>query len=236
MSQPAVSAAAADPEPRAAALPAQRAATRPAPEAGGARLPEAGGARSPGAGGARLPGAGAARLPGAGGAPAHVALVGGRVAVIRRAVRADIAGVRSLHLACGPETLRDRYLGAPPGLSDADLIGLVDPPGGCALIACAGGEVIGLAQAFGGPPVAEIAVLVRDDHQQRGLGTMLARRAVGAAAALGCRDMVAYGVAGSSRLSRLLGRLELRSQLRCEGPMITLRAPISGAAHLRIVH
>jgi GNAT superfamily N-acetyltransferase len=171
-----------------------------------------------------------------GGAPAHVALVGGRVAVIRRATRADIVGARGLHLKCGPETLRDRYLGAPPGLADADLAGLVDPPGGCALVACAGTEVIGLAQVFGGPPVAEIAVLVRDDHQQRGLGTMLARRAVDAAAALGCRDMVAYGVAGSPRLSRLLGRLELRSQLRCEGPMMTLRAPISGGARLRIVH
>jgi GNAT superfamily N-acetyltransferase len=168
--------------------------------------------------------------------PTHVALVGGRVAVIRRASRADVAGVRGLHLGCGTETLRDRYLGGPPGLSDADLAGLVDPPGGCALIACAGADVIGLAQVFGGPPVAEIAVLVRDDHQRRGLGTMLARRAVDAAAALGCRDMVAYGVAGSSRLSRLLGRLELRSQLRCEGPMVTLRAPISAAARPRIVH
>jgi GNAT superfamily N-acetyltransferase len=162
--------------------------------------------------------------------PAHVALVGGRVAVIRRATAADVPGVRGLHLACGADTLRDRYLGTPPALTDADLAALIDPPGGLALIACAGrpdGDVLGLAQVFQGPPVAEIAVLVRDDHQQRGLGTMLARRAVEAAAALGCRDMVAYGIAGSSRLSRLLGRLELRSQLRCEGPMMTLRAPIT---------
>jgi GNAT superfamily N-acetyltransferase len=177
--------------------------------------------------------------------PAHVALVGGRVAVIRRAGRPDLPGIRGLHLACGPETLRDRYLGSPPALTDAALLALAEPAGGCALIACAGrspGEVIGLAQVFHGPPVAEIAVLVRDDHQQRGLGTMLARRAVEAAAAMGCRDMVAYGVAGSSRLSRLLGRLELRSQLRCEGPTMTLRAPLGTArrAHvhpnLHVVH
>jgi GNAT superfamily N-acetyltransferase len=174
--------------------------------------------------------------------PAHVALVGGRVAVIRRATRADLSGVRGLHLACGADTLRDRYLGSPPDLTDADLAGLIDPPRGVALVACAGrpdGDVLGLAQVFGGPPVAEIAVLVRDDHQQRGLGTMLARRAVDAAASLGCRDMVAYGVAGSSRLARLLGRLELRSQLRAEGPMITLRAPIAripDQRNLRIVH
>jgi GNAT superfamily N-acetyltransferase len=175
-----------------------------------------------------------------------VALVGGRVAVIRRATRADLVGVRGLHLACSAETLRERYLGAPPGLADKDLFGLIDPPEGCALVACAGrasGEILGLAQVFGGPPVAEIAVLVRDDHQQRGLGTMLARQAVDMAAALGCRDMVAYGMAGSSRLSRLLGRLELRSQLRCEGPMMTLRAPIASSMrpvplppNLRIVH
>jgi GNAT superfamily N-acetyltransferase len=175
----------------------------------------------------------------------HVALVGGRVAVVRRANRTDIDGVRRMHFACSSDTLRDRYLGSPPILSGAEWPELLDPPGGCALVACAGrgdGEVLGLAQVFGRRPVAEIAVIVRDDHQRRGLGTILARRAIDAAMALAYDDMVAYGVAGNAGISRLVRRLELRSQVRCVGSIVTVRAPLGAAAtamsgaELAIVH
>lgn len=159
----------------------------------------------------------------------HVALVGGRVAVVRLAGDADADRVRALHLACEPRTLRDRYLGSPPRLTASALAVLLTPPGGCTLVACArraDGELLGMAQVAGGQPVAEIAVLVRDDHQDRGLGTILARRAMDAAILLGYREMVAYGGAGNTGLARLLIRLGLRKHARFDGSMLTVRAPL----------
>ncbi len=163
----------------------------------------------------------------------HVALVGGRVAVIRLAQPADADRVRALHEACAPQTLRDRYLGAPPRLTVAELATLTSPPGGCALVACAGradGELLGMAQVAGGLPVAEIAVLVRDDHQGRGLGTILARRAMDAAIDLNYQEMVAFGSASNGGLCRLLVRLGLRSFARYDGSMLMLRAPLTASA------
>lgn len=162
---------------------------------------------------------------------AHVALVGGQVAVVRPAEPSDFDRVRAMHEACSAQSLRDRYLGSPPRLTDAALVSLLQPPGGYALVACAGrasGEIIGMAQAAGGLPVAEVAVLVRDDHQGHGLGTILARRAMDGAAELGYREMVVYGAAGNTALARLLIRLGIRSYARYDGSMLVVRAPLSG--------
>jgi GNAT superfamily N-acetyltransferase len=167
--------------------------------------------------------------------PTHAALVGGRVAVIRVAEPGDADRVAALHEACQPRTLRDRYLGAPPRLTDAVLSTLLHPPGGCALVACAGradGELLGMAQIAGGLPVAEVAVMVRDDHQGRGLGTILARRAMDAAMALGYHEMMVFGAAGNSALVRLLIRLGLRQHARYDGAMLTARVPLTPASVL----
>jgi GNAT superfamily N-acetyltransferase len=159
----------------------------------------------------------------------HVALVGGRIAVVRAATAADVGTVGLLHDACSPATLRHRYLGSAPRLSPQALTSLVTPPGGLALVACAGGpdgEPLGMAQVAGGQPVAEIAVLVRDDHQGRGLGTILARDAIEAARLLGYRELVVFGAAGNTALSRLLIRLGLRRYAQFDGAVMTVRAPL----------
>jgi GNAT superfamily N-acetyltransferase len=163
------------------------------------------------------------------GGPTHVALIGGRVAVIRAARLTDAAGVRALHLACSPATLRDRYAGAPPRLTASDVTALLHPTNGCTLVACAGradGEVLGVAQVIGGPPVAELAILVRDDAQGRGLGTILGGKAVDAALARGCSELIAYGSAANPRPMRLLRRLGLRAHARYDGATVTLRASL----------
>lgn len=170
--------------------------------------------------------------------PAHVALVGGRVAVIRAARLSDTAGIRALHLACTPDTLRNRYVGAPPRLTAASVSALLRPVNGCTLVACAGrgdGELLGVAQVIGGPPVAELAVLVRDDAQSRGLGTILGGKAVDAALASGCSEMVAYGVSGSTQVTRLLRRLGLRGHTRYDGATFAVSAALQPepAAELR---
>lgn len=161
--------------------------------------------------------------------PAHAALIGGCVSVIRVAQRSDADRIRRLHDACSTESLRGRYLGAPPRLTDSTVNALLDPPGGCALIACAArpdGEPLAMAQVGGGLPAADIAVLVRDDYQGRGLGTILASRAMSAALELGYPELVVYGASGNVGLSRLLIRLGLRAYARYDGSMLVVRAPL----------
>jgi GNAT superfamily N-acetyltransferase len=166
----------------------------------------------------------------------HIALVGGRVAVLRPAVPTDADRVRALHRACGQRTLRDRYLGSPPKLTAATLTTLLTPPGGCGLLACGGGpdgEPLGLAQIGGARPTAEIAVLVRDDQQGRGLGTILARRAVEVAAALGYAELAVFGAADNTGLVRLLIRLELHTHARRDGRFLSVRAPLGRPGRAR---
>lgn len=166
-------------------------------------------------------------------ATSHVALVGGQVAVVRVAEPADADRVRALHEACDPRTLRDRYLGPPPRLTGLALDTLLAPPGGCTLLACAhraDGEVLGMAQVAGGLPVAEVAVLVRDDQQGHGLGTILARRAIDAATAIGYQEMVVFGQSGNTGLARLLIRLGLRQYGRYDGSMLVARVPLGERA------
>jgi len=161
--------------------------------------------------------------------PVYVALSQGRVVLLRVAAPDDAAAVAELHGRCGPRTLHDRYLGPAPRLTQGTLAALLSPPGGCALVAeTARGEVVAVAQvsARGAAPVADLAVLVRDDHQRLGLGTALLRHAAGVAASLGYQELVASGSADNPRLVRLLLTLGLGPYARVADGLLTVRAPL----------
>lgn len=164
--------------------------------------------------------------------PAYVALPQGRVVVVRPAEPADTAAVAVLHSRCGPRTLHDRYLGPPPRLTSTILRDLVSPPGGCALAAVTkAGDVVGLLQlaADGDGSAADLAVLVRDDYQHVGLGSLLCRHGVRTAVSLGFTELTACGLAGNDWLVRMLRRLALTPYVKRSDGFVHLRVPLDMA-------
>jgi GNAT superfamily N-acetyltransferase len=164
--------------------------------------------------------------------PAYVALPNGRVVVIRPSEPADAAAVAVLHSRCGPRSLHDRYLSPPPRMTSALLRSLVSPTGGCALVAVTrSGDIVGMTQVAAGDEVgdADIALLVRDDHQHAGLGSLLARHSIRTAVSLGFTDLTATGLSTNARLVRMLGHLGLARYLRASDGFVHLRVPLAQA-------
>jgi acetyl coenzyme A synthetase (ADP forming)-like protein len=85
--------------------------------------------------------------------------------------------VEALHARLSPESVRMRYFGAHPQLSEDEMARLVEQegPDHLALVAERGGQVIGVAQydRIPGSDVGEVAFVVDDDHQGLGIGTLL---------------------------------------------------------------
>jgi ribosomal protein S18 acetylase RimI-like enzyme len=164
--------------------------------------------------------------------PAYVALPKGRVVVVRPAEPSDTAAVAVLHSRCGPRTLHDRYLSPPPRVTSTTLRALVAPPGGCALAAVTkAGDIVGLIQVAGSeePGTADLALIVRDDYQRVGLGSLLARHGIRTAMAMGFTELTSCGTARNVRLVRMLGRLGLGPYLRTADGYVHLRVPVAAA-------
>jgi GNAT superfamily N-acetyltransferase len=157
---------------------------------------------------------------------AHAALRGGAVVAIRPALPRDADAVADLHRRTTPASLRDRYLGAtPPGLCEpAQCLEAV--PGSCTLVAFSGFRLVGVAQVTGHVPVADIGVLVREDHRKRGLGAILTRHALHVACELGHQEAVAFGGPENRALRAMLHRLGLESRTRYTGDLLVTRIPL----------
>lgn len=157
---------------------------------------------------------------------AHAALVGGAVVAIRPARPRDATAIADLHQRSTPGSLRDRYLGMPPpALNDPDEC-LAAVPGSCTLVAFSGFRLVGVAQVTGHVPVADIGVLVREDHRRRGLGAILTRHALHVAYVLDHREAVAFGGPENQALRAMLRRLGLEGRTRYTGDLLVIRVPL----------
>lgn len=90
----------------------------------------------------------------------------------------DLEAARALHRRCSARTLAARYFG-PPARADDYLPHLLAPRHGHTLAARArgGGALAGLGHLlWDGPEEAEVALLVADGWQRRGVGSALLRR------------------------------------------------------------
>jgi acetyl coenzyme A synthetase (ADP forming)-like protein len=106
-----------------------------------------------------------------------VILTDGSTARIRPISPDDIPGVKALHGRLSTDTVRLRYFGAHPHLSDPELLALVEKEGfdHLALVAESTGQLVGMAQydRIIASAVAEVAFVVDDAHQGLGIGTLL---------------------------------------------------------------
>ena len=130
----------------------------------------------------------------------------GTILTLRLASQADAAAVARMHRRCSLDTIFRRYLTAMPQLSPTLQLRLLDLR--LTLVALSGEEVVGmahLADAAGQP--TELAVLVEDAWQRRGVGRALAEAVLDVAEAEGEIALTAYTLPSSVGVHTLLRRL-----------------------------
>ncbi|WP_433238699.1 N-acetyltransferase family protein [Streptosporangium sp. CA-135522] len=114
--------------------------------------------------------------------------------------------VRDLHDRCSPEARRFRYFTSMPMLPPRVFDRLCDRTRGHSLVAGHDGQVVALANLMftPDPGIAEMAFLVEDRWQGRGLGAALARMVVAEARDLGFAEVRATLLSDNARMRRLL--------------------------------
>ena len=164
---------------------------------------------------------------------ATVQLSDGSEVMLRLATAADTPLVAALHARCSPQTRALRALSTRPGLSPAVLHHLVGGDGSTGVLAVTpdGGAAVGLANLVStSATTAEIALLVEDAWQGRGVGTALARKLAELARAQRRTELVAVSEAGNHALTRVLRRAGLRPRGRLEAGALHIRAPLQSQA------
>ena len=90
----------------------------------------------------------------------------------------DAAGLVALHSRLSPQTVYFRFFAPYPRLSDRDVerFSTVDYRDRVALVATIGDAIIGVVRYDRvAPQEAEVAFVIEDEHQGRGLGTIFSR-------------------------------------------------------------
>ena len=148
--------------------------------------------------------------------------------LIRSALADDLDGVRGLHEHASAASLTRRYLGGVTVPSDAKLRRLLEQTGGLTLLALdAEEEVVAMASLLAEGDLAEVALLVADDWQRRGIGTALLRRLLAHAERSGCAAVVAHTGADNVAMLRTLRRFGSGSFDR-DGALVSVTLPVAG--------
>ncbi|KIR65764.1 GNAT family N-acetyltransferase [Micromonospora haikouensis] len=159
----------------------------------------------------------------------------GAEAVVRPATAGDLTGVLELHGACSAGTLHRRYLGGAALPAPARLGRLLEPAQGLTLVATATGSggaaepVVAMANLLVEGDEAEVALLVRDDWQRRGVGTALLRRLVRHAERAGLAGLVLHVQAENTAMLRTLRRLARPTVTERDGCLVTVSVPVTAA-------
>ncbi|MEU1515530.1 GNAT family N-acetyltransferase [Streptomyces sp. NPDC005811] len=115
---------------------------------------------------------------------------------VRRADTGDLDAAREMHERCSPRTLGRRYHG-PVGDADRYLNHLLSPRFGRTLaVWTPSGRIVGLGHLLWDGDETEVALLVEDQWQRRGVGRELLERLVAMAVEAGCASV--YAVTQSS--------------------------------------
>jgi GNAT superfamily N-acetyltransferase len=115
---------------------------------------------------------------------------------VRRADPGDLEAAKEMHERCSTRTLSMRYHG-PVGDADRYLNHLLSPRFGRTLaVQTASGRIVGLGHLLWDGDETEVALLVEDGWQRRGIGGELLGRLVAMAAEAGCESV--YAVTQSS--------------------------------------
>ncbi|WP_326641153.1 GNAT family N-acetyltransferase [Nonomuraea fuscirosea] len=137
--------------------------------------------------------------------------------------------VHNLHERCSAASRRFRYFSAMPSLPPRMFDRLCDRGRGISVAACHDGQVRAMANLMycAEPGAAELALLVEDAWQGRGLGAQLARTLVDTARERAMAEVRASIMAQNERMRRLM--ISLGAALRYTGDpgVIEARLPLT---------
>jgi GNAT superfamily N-acetyltransferase len=162
-------------------------------------------------------------LAGAGHATSHDAPAGATERpVVRPAGFDDTAALMRMHLRCSADSVYRRYASPLARIDDRFARRLLLAGGG-ALVAAVGHEVVGVASlSTCEAGVVEVAVLVEDGWQRRGLGTRLLNQAARQARGLGADEVVLRSRTHNPALMSLAFASGLRARIRLNGDAVVV--------------
>ncbi|WP_151772201.1 GNAT family N-acetyltransferase [Streptomyces abyssomicinicus] len=145
---------------------------------------------------------------------------------VRRAGPGDLEAAKALHTRCSPQTLRRRYHG-PVGDADRYLRHLLSPNFGRTLVVeTTRGHVVGLGHLLWDGDETEVALLVEDAWQRRGIGGELLYRLVRMAAEAGCGAVYAVTQASNTGMLAAMRGLELPLEYQVEEGTLVITARV----------
>jgi len=157
---------------------------------------------------------------------------------IRLARPEDADAVAAMHERCSEESLYRRYLAAVGEWRDLTLRRLTGGHRGATLVVMSEeGDIVGLGHVFPDAPddgqAAEIALLVEDAYQGRGVGTRLVRHMLELAERLGFDEVVGTVLADNAGMLAVLEATGLDWARELEEGVFTLRAKLPVEASVR---
>ena len=163
---------------------------------------------------------------------ADVVVADGGVVHVRPIRPDDAERLRRLHSRLSAETIYLRFFSPIPSLSDAMVQRFVnvDYINRLALVAQLEDDIIGVARydRLSAPldDEAEVAFVIDDAHQGRGLGTLLLEHLAAAARENGVREFVAETLPGNNRMLRVFRDAGFGDERRLADGVIGVRFPI----------
>jgi GNAT superfamily N-acetyltransferase len=153
---------------------------------------------------------------------------------IRPASSQDRESLAAFLIGLSAETAYLRFLTGQGGAPSSRLLAGLLPaePRGGALLAQAGDDLVGhgLWVATGEPGEVEIALVVADAHQRRGIGTALARALGVEVAARGFERVQTLTLAGNRAVPRMVARLAPGAGREVDGSTVAYTVPVPPAS------
>ncbi|TXS49474.1 GNAT family N-acetyltransferase [Streptomyces sp. OR43] len=154
----------------------------------------------------------------------------GNAITVRRADGGDLEAARAMHDRCSEQTLRLRYHG-PVRDADRYLDHLLSPRFGRTLaVQTASGRTVALGHLLWDGDETEVALLVEDDWQRRGIGSELLGRLVALAVEAGCESVYAVTQASNTGMVAAMRALSLPLDYQIEEGTLVITARLSSAA------
>ncbi|MFF8093685.1 GNAT family N-acetyltransferase [Streptomyces sp. NPDC016675] len=149
---------------------------------------------------------------------------------VRRAHPRDLAAAKAMHERCSATTVGMRYHG-PVGDADRYLTHLLSPRFGRTLaVQTASGRIVALGHLLWDGDETEVALLVEDAWQRRGIGGELLRRLVAMAAETGCESVYAVTQASNTGMVAAMRGLGLPLDYQIEEGTLVVTARLDAAA------